>query len=164
MLTEEERVRDLIREMYERAESAPWSISAEDIRSKQRRRTPQWPNPKMLVMVAAVILLLAVLLGVGVSRSRPHPAVARPAAARALCQDVGAFVDIQPYSTVGMPNGVLTNAEHAGYPSLDTAAIRFQRAIAQRDSESPTAQEDQSASGVSAAASQVLAVCRRLGI
>jgi hypothetical protein len=163
MLTEEERVRDLIRQMYERAESTPWSISAEDIRSKQRRRTPQWPHPKALVMVAAVILLVAVLLGVGVSRSRAHPVVTRPAAAKALCQDIGAFVDVKPYSIVGIPTSVVTNAEHAGYPSLDAAAIRFQQALAERDSEKPAVQEAQPASGVSAAVSQVLAVCTRLG-
>ena len=164
MLIEEERVPDLIRQMYERADSTPWSISAEDIRSKQRRRTPQWPKPKMLVMVAAVILLLAVLLGVGVSRSRAHPVVARPAAAKPLCREIGSFVHIPAYTTIGISNGVLTNAEHSGYPSLEAATIRFQQAIAQRDSENPTTQQGQPPTGVSAAALEVQAACRQLGL
>lgn len=157
MVAEEERVQELIRQMYEKAESTPWSIFAEDIRSTPRRRTPEWPNPKLLVMVAAAILLVVVLLGVGIvsSRGKTHTVVGRPAAGQPLCNAIGAFVHIPTNKLIAISNSVIVNAEHSGYPSLDAAAGRFQTAITRQDEHQP---------GVSAAASEVLAVCTRLGI
>jgi hypothetical protein len=157
MSTEEERVQDLIHQMYEKAESTLWAISAEDIRLKRRRRNPQWPNPKLLIMVAAVILLLVVLLGVGIgsSRGRAHTVVAGPTAGQPLCQTIGAFVHIPANKLISISDSVIANAERSGYPSLNAAAIRFQTAITHQDEHQP---------GVSEAASEVLAVCTRLGI
>jgi serine/threonine-protein kinase len=77
MSTEEEQVRDLVHQMYERAENTPWSMSAEDIRSKRRKRHPHVPSPKMVALIAAAILLVAILLGAGIESSgrTSHPVV-----------------------------------------------------------------------------------------
>jgi hypothetical protein len=63
-LTEDEEVRNLIRQMYETAENTFWPLSAEDIRS-QGRRGVRMPITKVLVSVtaAAVIILVVVLVG-----------------------------------------------------------------------------------------------------
>jgi len=68
VLTEEENIRALMHQMHERANHAPWALSAEDIRSERRRRVPDVPNPKILGLVAAaiIVIVLVVLVGTGV--------------------------------------------------------------------------------------------------
>jgi hypothetical protein len=82
MLTEEERVQDLVRQMHERAIHAPWSLSAEDVRSQPRRRALQLADPKLLGLAAAaiVVILLAVLVGTGVGSGghKSHPLAVPP--------------------------------------------------------------------------------------
>lgn len=79
MLAEEEQVRELVRQMYEKSEHSPWSVSAEDIRSQRRLRTIQMPSPKLLVLIAAAALLVAVVVGVSLgSRKDRHPVAVAP--------------------------------------------------------------------------------------
>jgi hypothetical protein len=73
MVGEEEKVRNLVREMHDTVEHTPWLLSAEEIRGQRRRRAPQMPNPKILGLVAAVVILIlvGVLVGTSIS-SGPH--------------------------------------------------------------------------------------------
>ena len=58
MTTEQERVQELVREMYEAAESANWDLSPEDIRAQRRRPFLLMPEPKALVLAAAAAVLI----------------------------------------------------------------------------------------------------------
>jgi hypothetical protein len=82
MLAEEARVRDLVRQMHEKAIHAPWALSAEDVRSQPRRRALRLADPKLLGLAAAAILviLLAVLVGTGVGSGghKSHPLAVPP--------------------------------------------------------------------------------------
>lgn len=100
-------------------------------------------------VVLALVVSMAALAGCGSSGSAGQLAAAKP-----LCKEIGDFVHPRPNLYVAVPTPLLTNGEHSGYQSLEAAAVRFQTAIAM--------QQDQPA--VSAAASQVLAACTRLGI
>jgi hypothetical protein len=80
-LTEEE-IRELIRQMHEKAGNTSWALSAEDIRSQQRRRGVEMPIAKILVSVAAaaVIIVVVVLVGtnVGSGGHTSHPIAIPP--------------------------------------------------------------------------------------
>jgi hypothetical protein len=58
MKTEQERLQELARQMYESAEHAPWELSPEDIRAQRRRRVMVIPDLKAMVLVAAAIVLI----------------------------------------------------------------------------------------------------------
>jgi hypothetical protein len=55
MTTEQERLQELVRQMYESAEDAPWELSPEDIRAQRRRRFMPMPDPKAIVLVAVAV-------------------------------------------------------------------------------------------------------------
>ena len=78
-MTEEEKVRDLIRQMHERATNAPWSLSAEDVRS-QRRRALRMPSPKVLGLAAAAIVIILLVVLVGTSNGSGGHRSRRPVA------------------------------------------------------------------------------------
>jgi hypothetical protein len=58
MPTEEDRVRELVRQVYHSAEDAPWDLSPEAIRGGRRRYAVALPDPKLLAAVAAVAILI----------------------------------------------------------------------------------------------------------
>lgn len=58
MPTEEDRVRELLRQAYQSAENAPWDLSPEAIRGRRRRYSVALPDPKLLAAVAAVAVLI----------------------------------------------------------------------------------------------------------
>lgn len=47
-MSDDEAVHNLIRQMYEAAEAAPWELSAEDIRTQRRRRSFSYSIPRPL--------------------------------------------------------------------------------------------------------------------
>jgi hypothetical protein len=57
MPTDQERVQSLVREMYVRAESTQWDLSAEDVRTLTRQRI-MLPDMKTLSLVAAAVALV----------------------------------------------------------------------------------------------------------
>ena len=59
MLSDERGIHELIRELYESAERSSWGLSPEDIRSHRRQRVSWMPDPKVLLLVAAVMVLIA---------------------------------------------------------------------------------------------------------
>ncbi len=68
MVSDEEKVRVLVRQMHDRAANAPWGLSAEDIRLRRQPRVLGMSHPTILGLVGAaiVVALLAVLVGTGV--------------------------------------------------------------------------------------------------
>jgi hypothetical protein len=60
MTTEEERIQELVRQMYESADRAPWDLSPEDIRGRRRRLPAVMLDPKALVLLAAAVVLIVV--------------------------------------------------------------------------------------------------------
>jgi hypothetical protein len=67
MVSGEEKLGVLVRQMHDRAANAPWPLSGEDIRSRRRPRARGMSNPTIfgLVGAAIVVALLAVLVGTG---------------------------------------------------------------------------------------------------
>ncbi len=59
MTTEHEQLQELVRQMYESAEHAPWELTSEDIRAQGRRRAMMIPDLKTMVLVAVAVVLIA---------------------------------------------------------------------------------------------------------
>ncbi len=73
MTTEQERVQQLVREMYEFAGDTPWDLSPEDIRAQRRRSSVLLPDPKAFAVAAAAAILVVAgfLLFGGQATHRP---------------------------------------------------------------------------------------------
>jgi serine/threonine-protein kinase len=80
MTTEQEKVSELVREMYESAEKTGWGLSPESIRSQRRRHVIVTPDPKAIALVgAAVALIITGFFVFGRPASQKPALVAGPA-------------------------------------------------------------------------------------
>jgi hypothetical protein len=81
MRHDEEQVRQLVRQLYQSAEEAPWELEPEQVRTGARLRRFHWPEAKVLVLVGAaaalVVIGFAVAVGSG-SHSSTTPATLPP--------------------------------------------------------------------------------------
>ncbi len=66
----EERLQELVHEMYAIAESAEWDLAPEEIRSQTGRHRMPLPDVKVLVLVAAAVILIVV--GIVVANGQPR--------------------------------------------------------------------------------------------
>jgi hypothetical protein len=58
MTTEQERVSELVRDMYESAQQTGWALTPESIRSQRRRHVTLAPDPKAIALVGAAVALI----------------------------------------------------------------------------------------------------------
>jgi hypothetical protein len=59
MHADEQKVHKLVRDMYEQAEATPWDLTPESIRARSRHRAIPLPDPKVLALIAAAVVLIA---------------------------------------------------------------------------------------------------------
>ncbi len=126
MTTEHERLQELVRQMYESAEHAPWELSPEDIRAQRLRRSITVPDLKTMVVVAAAIVLIVAGFFV-FGRSPSHKTAANPSSTTTTLIPghpivVPALVGIteaaaeRVLSSVGLSRGVITGVTGSWYP------------------------------------------------
>jgi serine/threonine-protein kinase len=65
----EEQVQELLHEMFTTADSAEWNLTSEDVRTHRSRRGMPLPDVKVLVLVAAAVILIVV--GILVAKGSP---------------------------------------------------------------------------------------------
>ena len=93
----EEQIQELVHEMYMAAESADLNVDPEAIRSERRRRGVPLPDVKVLVLVAAAVILIVV--GIVVANGSPshRSTVAEPTTTSST---------LATGNTVAVPNAV----------------------------------------------------------
>jgi hypothetical protein len=73
---DEEQVRQLVRQLYQSAEEAPWDLEPEQVRTCARLRRFHWPEAKVLVLVGAAAALVVIGFAVAVG-SGSHSSTAK---------------------------------------------------------------------------------------
>src|ERR1700722_9635589 len=75
MTADQQRVEELVREMYKTAEDADWDLTPEQIRMQRRRPVMLLPDAKAYALVAAAVVLIIAGFFVFSRSAAHHPAV-----------------------------------------------------------------------------------------
>ena len=110
MQTDEQEFAELVRGAYERAEATPWEMGPEQIRAGRRHRAMAFPDPKVIALVAAAIVLFA--FGIFFLRPSPSRTSSPPASTTTT----------SPTGSVGVPNIVGLTESRAAL-TLGTAGL-----------------------------------------
>jgi hypothetical protein len=93
----EEQIQELVREMYTTAESSDWELKPETIRSQRGQRRVPLPDVKVLVLVAAAVILIVVGIVVANGSISHRPTVSGPSSTTST---------LSGGQSVTVPNGV----------------------------------------------------------
>jgi hypothetical protein len=138
MTADQQRVEELVREMYETAENADWDLTPEQIRMQRRRPLMLLPDAKAYALVGAAIILIIAGFFVFSRPAAHHPAVAARSTSTTtsstinpttLAATLACLQDFAPGTS--QPDGVLVGKSLSAARKLAAATGQSWRVVAQ---------------------------------